>query len=944
MTQFWTLVVTGLVSGAIYSLIATCLTLSYQTTGIFNLGYGAIAFTSAFVYYIIHIGVGWPIVPAAIVTMLVIGPGVGWVLDRLIFRSLTNATDATKIMTTVGVLVFLPALWYLLEQIANDLGATLPDTTQVASAPGIGPTKISTWRLAGVPLNSNQLAVFATAALVALGMWILMRHTRLGLTMRAMVDKPVLAEERGVNRGRTSMLAWMIGCSLAALTGLVAAPIFNALSPSTYNEIMFVSIAAAVVGAFKSIPIAFVSGLLLGVLESLLARYATFASSIQGFNSAVPFIVLLVGVTIWGRSRSRVAGTATETEVIVDYTSDLSTFRRVLPWAVAGVALCLYIGLIANEFWLAQTTEGLGLAIVFLSFVVITGLGGMVSLAQAAFVGTAGMTIGLLIDHYHVPFLLAVLVGVVVTGLLGLLIALPALRISGLALALATLALGFLADNVLFQWNWFANGFNGWTITPPSVGPFHLSNTKTLAIVLLVVTGLVVILTRNLQRSAAGRAAVAMNASDAGARMSGISPTRVKLFVVTTGAAIAGLGGAALVVYSGSITNSSYSTATSLLWLAGVVLWGIRRPGSAVIAGISVALFPALISGGFHFSFLTWNGTRNPFIPELLFGLGAIQMAKDPNGLLSFNAALFRAGREKRAARAARRSATPAMPAEAVVPAATVDAGLPSPEGILAVDKVSAGYGDIRVLEDLSLTLQPATITAVLGPNGAGKSTLCGVLSGVNSVTSGRLWFAGEDVTRLASHSRYGRGLVLAPESRGVFPGMSVDDNLSLLLPDASEREEAYRRFPHLNQRRSLPAGSLSGGEQQILTMAPLLIHPPKVLVADEPTLGLAPLVAAQILKLFKELKEKGVTLLLVEEKAKAVLEIADNVAILELGRIVWSGAATALKDDALSRAYLGAGDEAEILFAPGESLLEPTDTVAESPDPAISPFRPAGG
>src|ERR1700722_15174619 len=110
MSLFLNLVVTGFVSGAIYSLIGACLTLSYQTTGIFNLGYGAVAFTSAYIYYMLHVGLSWPIVPSAAVTVLVFAPALGWVLDRLIFRALSAAADAAKIMATVGVLVFVPAL------------------------------------------------------------------------------------------------------------------------------------------------------------------------------------------------------------------------------------------------------------------------------------------------------------------------------------------------------------------------------------------------------------------------------------------------------------------------------------------------------------------------------------------------------------------------------------------------------------------------------------------------------------------------------------------------------------------------------------------------------------------------------------------------------------------------------------------------------------------
>jgi ABC-type branched-subunit amino acid transport system ATPase component len=145
----------------------------------------------------------------------------------------------------------------------------------------------------------------------------------------------------------------------------------------------------------------------------------------------------------------------------------------------------------------------------------------------------------------------------------------------------------------------------------------------------------------------------------------------------------------------------------------------------------------------------------------------------------------------------------------------------------------------------------------------------------------------------------------LIPESRGIFPGLSVEENLQLTLkPELVE--QAYGRFPILGQRRKLVAGNLSGGEQQMLTLASILVDPPKVLIADEPTLGLAPLVVDEVLGVFTELRDLGVCLLLVEEKAERVIDMADQVAILELGRLVWFGPSADLDRLTLAESYLG--------------------------------------
>jgi ABC-type branched-subunit amino acid transport system ATPase component len=208
------------------------------------------------------------------------------------------------------------------------------------------------------------------------------------------------------------------------------------------------------------------------------------------------------------------------------------------------------------------------------------------------------------------------------------------------------------------------------------------------------------------------------------------------------------------------------------------------------------------------------------------------------------------------------------------------------------------------------MTLQPGTITALVGANGAGKTTLCKVVAGLVAAAEGQVFLADTDVTAVPTHRRAGR-LTLAPEARGIFPSLSVDDNLSVRLRQVADRERVYERFPVLAARRNTPAGSLSGGEQQILAMAPLLQHPPKVLIADEPTLGLAPLVVADLIGLFIELRSQGTTLLLAEERAKGILDVADQVVLLELGRILWSGPRFELEEDQLAAIYLGSAQQA---------------------------------
>jgi ABC-type branched-subunit amino acid transport system ATPase component/branched-subunit amino acid ABC-type transport system permease component len=914
LDKFANLVVSGAVSGAIYALIASGLSLTYATTGIFNLGFGGVAFASAYLYFELHSGLGWPALPAAALTLAVAGPLLGWTLDRLILGRLTRASDSAKLMAVVGILIAVPALAkWVVGLLVNDGHFNIPTGDQVYLSPGVGPAPPGVWRpLPGLTVTSDEVIVFSVAALLAVALWALLHRTRLGLAMRAATDRPELAQLMGVNRSFATGSAWITGTTLAAVAGIAGAPIINSLDPASYITAVFVATAAVVVGGFRSIPLAFAAGLALGVAQNLVAGYATFAQSIQGFNTAVPFLALLVAVVILGRSRDRQAGSVAEDIVPADALDGRPAWRRHASWLVPSLVLLAYLFFVADGYWVSVFTQGLALALVLLSFVVVTGIGGMVSLAQAAFVTASGLTAGLLLDQYHVPWLVAFLGGTATAAAIGAIVAVPALRLGGLALSLATLALGFLGDDVLFQWNWLRGGDQGWSISRPALGPLNFGDNRTLAVTLLLVVLAVAWLIRNLKASASGRQMAAVRASEPASASLGISPTLVKVRLFIISAALAGAGGVLLATVDQQATNVTYVTQTGLVWLAAAVLWGLRRPLGAVLAGLTSTIFPALLSNGFRWpapipGFLGWHGTQSVWLPSVLFGLGAISMAQDPEGMLSMMGNR-QARRRRRPVAVPAGTATTAARA-AAVPVDSGSDGQAPDRAPLRLDGVSAAYGELGVLTGIGLRLEPGTITALIGANGAGKSSLCRVIAGLLQPAEGQVYLGGTDVTALPPHRRAGR-LMLVPEARGIFPSLSVEDNLSVRLARATDREQVYERFPMLAARRRVPAGGLSGGEQQILALAHLLQRPPDVLIADEPTLGLAPLVVAQLIEMFAELRSRGTTLLLAEERAKGVLDVADQVILLELGRILWAGPQRDLPEDQLAAIYLGSAQQ----------------------------------
>ncbi|MEU9717488.1 ATP-binding cassette domain-containing protein [Streptomyces sp. NPDC047976] len=1008
-------VLSGLVSGALYALLATGLVLSYSASGLFNFAHGATAYLCALTFYELHSGLGWPAVPAALLVVCVLAPGLGWGLDRLMFRRLARVGETAQIVATIGLLVALPAAGLWAVDVLTEAGLPLKPAENQFGLPGVGPSPARSWQLAdGVGVDSDQLITWVVTAVVAAALWVLLRHTRLGLRLRAAVDNRSLTELRGISADRLSSVAWMIASALAGLAGVLATPLLG-LSAHDFTLFLFVSATAAVIGRFASVPLAFAGGLGLGVVQNLVAGYASFAEGITGFRTAVPFLILFGGLLVLTR-RARTAGVTAVEPPPPDHLAGAPWGRRWGVWAAGAVLLGTAFYTVTTPFWSGLLAQGLAIGLVFMSFTVVTGLGAMVSLAQATFVTGAALVAGLLMSRGW-PFAVALAAGTCVAAALGALVALPALRLGGRSLALATLALAFLADQVLFQMRWLRGGDAGWAVPRPVIGPVDLSDDRAFGLALVVLVSLVAAALGALRNSPSGRAMLAVRSAPAAAMASGVSVLRTKLLLFTLSAGLAGFGGVLYASYNTRITATDFTAMTGLVWLAVVVAAGVRRAPYAVVAGLVFAVAPRLLSD---------YVTESAHLPVILFGLAGLALANDPDGYCASlpvrraaaltgrkgnrpGAAPVRAGAARAGAAGAGNDGTGPVRAAAaragndgVEPAATSatragnagtgssatragaagaapaqggaarsargGAGTPAAGGgsdgaapvaepltgaagrggagedpagpgpaaptgrhlavphpraavpgraaaataaataaaALELRGVIAGYDGGTVLHGVDLAVRRGEILAVLGPNGAGKSTACRVAAGLLPATGGTVAVAGRDATRDGPVRRSRAGVLLAPEGRGIFPALTIEENLALYLEDPGERDAVYGRFPRLRERRAVAAGALSGGEQQMLALAPLLQRPPAVLIADEPSLGLAPRVVEEVFALLTELRDAGSALLLVEEKAAEVLGIADTVAYLARGRVSWCGPRAEVEQDRLTEAYLG--------------------------------------
>ncbi|TLF81367.1 ABC transporter ATP-binding protein [Nocardia cyriacigeorgica] len=237
---------------------------------------------------------------------------------------------------------------------------------------------------------------------------------------------------------------------------------------------------------------------------------------------------------------------------------------------------------------------------------------------------------------------------------------------------------------------------------------------------------------------------------------------------------------------------------------------------------------------------------------------------------------------------------------------------------MLVVDEIYVNYGRIQALHGISLRVAEGELVTLLGANGAGKTTTMRALSGLLPLTKGRIVFEGRDISRMKAHERVVAGLIQAPEGRGIFPGMSVQENLDMGCYARPFKQKAeytatldrvFELFPRLRERRKQIGGTLSGGEQQMLAIGRSLMARPRLLLLDEPSMGLAPMVIQQIFRIISEINQQGTTVLLVEQNARQALKRSDRGYILETGAVTKTGTgADLLVDPAVKSAYLGVG------------------------------------
>jgi branched-chain amino acid transport system permease protein len=629
-------ILAGLVLGGIYAISAASIVVTYVSAGVLNFAFGAIAFFIARLYYYLVVQLGWPVYEAAIVAIVVAGPLLGIALYFALFRFLAQAQAITKVVATIGLSVAIPAATELIF-----------GNQPILTSPGLAPLPERVFHVGGVAITLDQVIAYCcVVAVLAVGTWVL-RRTQVGLLVRATVDSKAMASLSGISPARIAVGVWAAGTFLAGLAGVLAAPVLNVSSVSNYTVITASAFAAVVAAKLRSLPVAVGVGLLMGVIGSLLQWALPSVSSLVTGDiiSAIPFVMVVIFLLYytWRKAVSEeglggildkaiavrgLASTAADggyagrrTEGLRGYTTRLLALAPRNPFVViAAVA-----PLVLSGYWLGPVVEGVAIGIVFLSFTLLTGEGGMISLCQISFAGIGGLATAQVNSTYHLPVLLGVLIGGVLACAGGLIVGLLTVRMGNLYAALATLTLALLLSSIVFQFNVFMQYGAGVTVSRPSFAQSNIALTY-LTLAVFVIISLIITAIR---RSTSGLALSAIRSTETGARSAGVSVIRTKIMIWALAAAIAGIGGGMYVIYNGVALPQSFDAIVGLTWFAVVITNGRRSNNAALAAGLFYTLIPQL--------FTTYLPTSWGPLPTLLFGMGAVLLARNPDGIITMN-------------------------------------------------------------------------------------------------------------------------------------------------------------------------------------------------------------------------------------------------------------------------------------------------------------------
>ena len=597
MSDILPFVIVGLTRGSIYGLAGTGLVLTYKTSGIFNFAHGTTAALMAYAFYDLRErqGLPWPV--AALLCVFVLAPLTGVLLERMA-RRVADAPVVMKVVATVGIVVGVQQL------IVLRYGASYTRMQPFL------PT--GSFRFAGVNIGWDQVVVMAIAIAGTVGLSRLLSGSRLGREMQAVVDQPDLLALTGTTPAHVRRAAWMTGTGFAAISGILLAQAAG-LEPTILTLLVVQAFGAAAVGGFRSIPLTYAGAIGIGVLASVSTKFVATMPTLNGIPASLPFLVLFAVLVV--APNEFLASFGTEPRPKVKQRIEIPSRVK---WG-GGILLAAFVLRLPYlvGFRLPVYTAALAFVIIFLSLLLLMRMSGQVSLAQLAFAAVGAAASSRLAVEAGLPWLLAVLLGAGIAVPVGALLAVPAIRRSGLYLALATFGFAVLLEQLVFPTDLMFGASAG---SLPAPRPEFASGDRAYFYVVLAFVVASVILVVVIQRSRLGRLLRAMSDSPTALTTYGTSLTGLKVTIFCIASFLAGLGGALLGPVTGSASQANFLSFGSLvLVVVSVIVIGSEVP-AAIGAAFAHVVIPSYVS--------EW--VTDAHVGELLpmlFGVGAVAAA-----------------------------------------------------------------------------------------------------------------------------------------------------------------------------------------------------------------------------------------------------------------------------------------------------------------------------
>jgi ABC-type branched-subunit amino acid transport system ATPase component/branched-subunit amino acid ABC-type transport system permease component len=889
-------IIIGIVTGSVYGLAGVGLVLTYKTSGIFNFAQGALATVAAYAFYYLYVDVGlaWPI--AAVISVLILGAAMGLGFE-VMARRVARGPLAWRIVATIGIVLIVEAVFTIVN------GSTTLTTPHFLSQ--------STVRIFGAYVTWEQIIITVIALGSAMGLYVFFRVARMGKAMRAVVDDPDLLGLAGTSPEAVRRWAWVIGCVFAAMSGVLLAPSVP-LDPNVLTLLIVQAFGAAAIGRFTSLPLTLAGGLAIGIGASVATEYINSTSLLAGLPPSLPFIVLFLVILFSPRGRLAVRQFGLRRAQIPWRAPD----RVQLTAAVLTAAFLLTVPSWAG-FRLSGWTLALTDVILLLSLGLLARTSGQVSLCQITFAAIGAVAFSKL-STAGLPWIPALIVAGLVVVPIGAVLAIPAIRLSGLYLALATFGFGLLVQDMFYNSSLMFGVTNiGIPVPTPHLSWLSVDSTTGFYYVVLFIVALAAVAVVVLNRSRLGRLLRSMSDSPLALSTSGTSVRVTMVIVFCISAYLAAIAGALSGMVLSTASGANYPPLTSLSLIALIMISVGGAPWYALIGAAGMGLVPV---------YLTSANTSNWL--EIIFGVAAIvgaagfqpQMPAWLSGLLD-----RLGGRRKEAAR--RRAAASAGQKD--------NEQMPERSGqshlapmTLEVDGLTVGFGGLIAVDGLTLTAPPGRITGLIGPNGAGKTTVFNACSGLVTPRSGRVRLSGRDVTRLGAARRARSGLGRTFQQMELFDSLSVLDNVLVGFEASRAGGGIYsqvvakrgERQAGLALARSLlgvcgligledvQAGALSTGQRRLVELARCLAGPFSVLLLDEPSSGLdhrETEAFGQILR--RVVDDRGVGILLVEHDMALVMDVCDEIYVMDFGTRIFQGTPEEVRgSDIVRAAYLG--------------------------------------